>query len=274
MLTDNKFANDTTNDRAKRLDYIQQFFPTMVDDLPGLPDATRTWALNSPYTAYTQGRVHYAMYQGESADLTALLHSQMDHMRREYQIARAIGLDIFGHNENFKGFKFHLHYPLQHKAQRDRVRGVIAENDMRISLGETLFLPPLIIQRLQAAYDAVMDTKDKRDAKDIEAGNARADAAIRWREDTKHLRTLLHWCIALWGNDDVRLNSLGFARVSQLGKRRSTQPPGAVSDVVLFNDTLSWGAAPRATSYRVMMSATMKRGIGYLSIPVKTPNVR
>lgn len=260
MLTDNKFANDTTNDRAKRLDYIQQFFPTMVDDLPGLPDATRTWALNSPYTAYTQGRVHYAMYQGESADLTALLHSQMDHMRREYQIARSIGLDIFGHNENFKGFKFHLHYPLQHKAQRDRVRGVIAENDMRISLGETLFLPPLIIQRLQAAYDAVMDTKDKRDAKDIEAGNARADAAIRWREDTKHLRTLLHWCIALWGNDDVRLNSLGFARVSQLGKRRSTQPPGAVSDVVLFNDTLSWGAAPRATSYRVMMSATMKRG--------------
>ena len=93
MLTDNKFANDTTNDRAKRLDYIQQFFPTMVDDLPGLPDATRTWALNSPYTAYTQGRVHYAMYQGESADLTALLHSQMDHMRREYQIARSIGLD-------------------------------------------------------------------------------------------------------------------------------------------------------------------------------------
>lgn len=260
MFTNNKFANDTTNDRAKRLDYVQQFFPTIVDELPALPDATRQWALNNPYTAYTQGRVLYAMYQGESADLTALMNKQLQTMREEYQVARSIGFDLFRDNEHFRGFGFHLQYPLQHKAQRDRVRGVIAENDMRIAHGETMYLPPHIIERLQNAYDAVMDTKDKRDAKDIEVGHTRAEIAIRWREDTNHLRTLLNWCIAVWGEDDVRLNSLGFARASQLGQRRSTQAPGTVSDIVLFNTTLSWGAAERATSYRVMMSETMKRG--------------
>lgn len=259
MLTDNKFANDTTNDRAKRLDYIQQFFPSVVAELPGLPDATRDWALNNPYTAYTQGRVLYAMYQGESADLTALMNAQLHTMGAEYQVARSIALDMFRDNEHFRGFSFHLRYPLQHKAQRDRVRGVIAENDMRISLGES-FLPPLIIERLQYAYDAVMETKDKRDAKDIEAGNAGAEVAIRWREDTNHLRILFHWCIAHWGKEDVRLNSLGFARAAQLSQRRITPSPGAVTDIVLFNDTLSWAAAERATSYKVTVSATMKRG--------------
>lgn len=254
MITNNNVANDSLTTRAERLDLIQQVFGNYAAELIGLPAAVATWANGSPYTDYTTARTQRAMEEGQSEDATALFLQKLDILRKEYQMARTIALDLFQMDERFKAFGFHLPYPERQEDQLHRVELVLSENTKRVTANETPVLPPAMITRLQNALAEATTTDDARDEEEREAINARRHFITRWNEDTKNLRTLYRWCIMTWGDDDVKLNFLGFVRSSQQGQGGGTTPPEPVTNLVLLNGILSWSAVDNATSYRVAIT--------------------
>ncbi|MBK7988447.1 MAG: hypothetical protein IPK11_16500 [Ignavibacteria bacterium] len=254
MIRSNDFANDSLTTRAERLDLIQQVFGNYAAELIGLPAAVATWANGSPYTDYTTARTQRAMEEGQSEDATALFLQKLDILRKEYQMARTIALDLFQMDERFNAFGFHLPYPERQEDQLHRVELVLSENTKRVTANETPVLPPAMITRLQNALAEATTTDDARDEEERDAINARRHFITRWNEDTKNLRTLYRWCIMTWGDDDVKLNFLGFVRSSQQGQGGGTTPPEPVSDLVLLNGILSWAAVDNATSYRVAIT--------------------
>lgn len=254
MITSNDFANDSLTTRAERLDLIQQVFGDYAAELIGLPAAVATWANGSPYTDYTTARTQRAMEEGQSEDATALFLQKLEKLRTEYQMARTIALDLFQADERFNAFGFHLRFPERQEDQLHRVELVLSENAKRVTASETPVLPPAMIIRLQTALAEATTTDDARDEEEREAINARRHFITRWNEDTKNLRTLYRWCIMTWGDDDVKLNFLGFVRSSQQGQNTGTTPPEAVTNLVLLNGILSWNAVDTATSYRVAIT--------------------
>ena len=254
MIRSNDFANDSLTTRAERLDLIQQVFGNYAAELIGLPAAVATWANGSPYTDYTTARTQRAMEEGQSEDATALFLQKLDILRKEYQMARTIALDLFQMDERFNAFGFHLPYPERQEDQLHRVELVLSENTKRVTANETPVLPPAMITRLQNALAEATTTDDARDEEERDAINARRHFITRWNEDTKNLRTLYRWCIMTWGDDDVKLNFLGFVRSSQQGQGGGTTPPEPVTNLVLLNGILSWAAVDNATSYRVAIT--------------------
>jgi hypothetical protein len=254
MIRDNAFTRDTLAGRAERLDLLQQFFGDYSSELTGLPTAVATWAGGTPYTDYTTMRTAMAIEEGESQDATAIFLEKLQFMRSEYEIAREIARDLFQIAEHFIAYGFHLPYPGRQEDQFSRVNQVITVNAARVSASVTPVLPAILITRLQNALTAAQSADDARDDETIEATIARQDFVVKWDEDSKNLRTLYRWCVMIWGDDDVKLNALGFVRASQQGQNTGTNPPEPVTNLVLLNGILSWAAVDNATSYRVAIT--------------------
>jgi hypothetical protein len=254
MIRSNDFANDSLTTRAERLDLIQQVFGNYAAELIGLPAAVATWANGSPYTDYTTARTQRAMEEGQSEDATALFLQKLDILRKEYQMARTIALDLFQMDERFNAFGFHLPYPERQEDQLHRVELVLSENTKRIAANETPVLPPAMITRLQNALAEATTTDDARDEEERDAINARRHFITRWNEDTKNLRTLYRWCIMTWVM--MMSNSIFLVLFALRNKVKvgGTNPPEPVTNLVLLNGILSWAAVDNATSYRVAIT--------------------
>jgi hypothetical protein len=221
-----------------------------------------TWAGGTPYTDYTTMRTALAIEEGESQDATAIFLEKLQFMRSEYEIAREIARDLFQIAEHFIAYGFHLPYPGRQEDQFSRVNQVITVNAARVSALVTPVLPAILITRLQNALTAAQSADDARDDETIEAKIARQDFVVKWDEDSKNLRTLYRWCVMIWGDDDVKLNALGFVRASQQGQNTGTTSARTRHE--------SWSCSMAFCHGRRW---TMPQAIAWLLLPMQTKQI-
>jgi hypothetical protein len=254
-MPDNNFTRDTLSGRSERLQLIKLNFDDVIDDLEGIPSSVSTWAATCN-EAYIALRVAAESADGQVKGTTTASKEAFKFLKSEYLIVKAIASDIFDDDkERFEYYNFYLPYPPTQDEQLFRIRDVLNENARAVTASLTPVLPTNLVTRLTTALAAATAAGEAKFKAKEAAINAYRFLKTRWNADSKLLKKLYNLCVANWGDDDPRLNLLGYACASQLNTGGGGHVPDAPSGLHLIDSTLAWTSVQGATSYGVSLSS-------------------
>jgi hypothetical protein len=254
MPNHNRFSQDTLNERAYRLERIEENLADYATEL-SLPTELSTWGATCS-TNYSAARSKYLLESSESQEATMILLEKIDFMESEYQIAKNFAFSLYdGEPERLLGLKFDEAFPVAQRNKIERVFHVVKKHARLVAEGVTPILPSALLTRLETAATDAQNAMISRNKESDESEDASEEFKILWANDTKKLAKLFSWCQMIWGTDGENLNNLAFARSSELGHGGGGHPPAAPSGLHLEGETLGWTAVDGATSYGVSLSS-------------------
>lgn len=253
MFYDNAFSRDSVTQRGNRLLMVESNLATHAVAL-GIPAAMTTWGATCN-TAFLASRQTMALETNEVQEASTLLAERLSFMESEYQVARLFAYELYADAMfRIEKFAFDEPMPRSQDGRIEKVEKVLSAHARMIADGDTPVFPPALVTRLENAVAAARTAFNERALEQEDATDANREYADLWNNDTKMLKALYSYAVLIWGDNDPRLNGLGFAMKDQMGQGGGTTPPEPVSDLVLLNGILSWAAVDNATSYRVAIT--------------------
>ena len=253
MFYTNAFSRDSVTQRGTRLLMIESNLATHAVAL-GIPAAITTWGANCN-TAFLDSRQRMALETNEVQEASTFLAERLSFMESEYQVARLFAYELYADAMfRIEKFAFDEPMPRTQDARIEKVDKVLSAHARMIADGDTPVFPPALVTRLETAVAEARTAYNNRALEQEDVTDANRLYADLWNNDSKMLKALYSYAVMAWGDNDPRLNQIGFALKDQMGEGGGTTPPEPVTNLVLLNGILSWNAVDNATSYRVAIT--------------------
>ena len=252
MVYNNQFSNDTTTGRLFRLERVSANLAGYAVEL-GVPADITTWGAGC-HAAFQAKRTAFEVETNEAQEATTALLQVLGTLESEYQVARQFAYELYADSpERLDGFGFDEPFPDKQDRKIQRVVNIITRHAKLVAEGASPLFPTALLTRLQTAANNAQAALTERHDEAEDAIHASTEYKIIWANDTKMLKKLLSWCVLSWGDNDVKLNDVGYARREQMGEGGGGQPP-AIPVATYAEPNMNWAAVANATSYDAVTS--------------------
>ncbi|MFN8360575.1 MAG: fibronectin type III domain-containing protein [Candidatus Kapaibacterium sp.] len=256
MFSDNRFTADSITVHTERLMLMQQNFAVHASTFQSMSPEPVLWAATC-HSQYREKRYTVSHLDAQVKATGEAARLSFRSMKQDYMAVREFARQLYAaEQEKMFAHRLNLPYPTKELAQLELVSSLLLEQSKRVAAGDALLIPPALITQLTSSFEAAKLALTAKSNARTEANHARLLLHEQHKTDIQNLKLLYSFSSAMWKDDDIRFNDLGFARPEQTVPGGKSILPKAPSAIRLTSaGILVWDAVSGATSYAVSVSA-------------------
>ncbi len=249
IITNNNFVMDNFSTRIERLMQINNKIESLQSVLQ-LPEHLYEWALTCEAT-FSNLSVKYGATNNRKQSATTRVDICLEKMDKEYQYFKSLALNIYKDEPVFLAdFQFSTPYPRDRYLKLQKVEHILRivadhkDQDLAIEM------PEVIVERLTAAKDEVLEALQKQESAKKELKHIKAEYDQRFQEDTRNLQLLKAWWLSMYFENLLKITSIGMVVPKTRGTGKRINAPENLQYSISSSE-FSWTSETKATSYEL-----------------------